>query len=176
MARLATIDPNAATGTVKQLFDGPLKNLKVNMLTSLANSPAALEAFAVMHGALGKGTLSAKEREVIALASAQANGCGYCQAAHTAIGKMVGLTDQQTIDARAGTLTDPKLGALTRFVGALIEHRGHVSDGDVRTLRDAGYTEAQHAEVIANYALNVFTNYFNEFNHTEVDFPVPAAV
>ncbi|MBN4062158.1 carboxymuconolactone decarboxylase family protein [Bacteroidales bacterium AH-315-I05] len=39
-----------------------------------------------------KTTLSAKEKEVIKLATSQINGCRYCQSAHTALGKMNGFT------------------------------------------------------------------------------------
>ncbi len=37
--------------------------------------------------------LSTKLREQIALTVSEANGCGYCVAAHCAIGKSVGLSD-----------------------------------------------------------------------------------
>ncbi len=37
--------------------------------------------------------------------------------------------------------------------------------------RAAGLTDAEITEVIANVALNVFTNYFNLVAKTELDFP-----
>ena len=68
-------------------------------------------------------------------------------------------------------MDDPKLGALARFVVALNEKRGFVSDENLTAFRDAGYTDGHVAEVIAAYALNVYTNYFNHVNQTEIDFP-----
>ena len=35
----------------------------------------------------------------------------------------------------------------------------------------AGFSEGEVAEIVANVALNIFTNYFNHVAETEVDFP-----
>jgi AhpD family alkylhydroperoxidase len=42
-----------------------------------------------------------RKKEVVNLAVSQLNGCKYCQAAHTATGKMNGFTDDQ-IELRKG--------------------------------------------------------------------------
>jgi alkylhydroperoxidase family enzyme len=49
---------------------------------------------------------------------------------------------------------------------------------DVNRLRRAGYTDRAVGEIVANVALNLFTNSFNHVAGTEVDFsaaPDPAA-
>ncbi len=51
------------------------------------------------------------------------------------------------------------------------ENRGHVSDGSVQKVQEAGYTDEQVVEMIANVALTTFSNYFNETIGTEVDIP-----
>ncbi len=174
MPRFATIDP--ASAPVKTIFDGPLKGKHFNLFKGLANSPAALNAYLAFSGALANGALSAKEREVIALAVAEANNCGYCAAAHTVIGKGSGLTEAQTVEARRGTLADPKLNALLKFTLALHEKRGFIADGDFAAAKAAGYTDGQLAEAIGNYGLNIFTNYFNHANGTVIDFPTPPSI
>jgi AhpD family alkylhydroperoxidase len=63
-----------------------------NMTRAMANSPAVLDGYLQLSGALTKGKLPAKTREEIALAVSQANSCDYCLAAHSTIGKMVGLS------------------------------------------------------------------------------------
>lgn len=171
MPRMTTIDPAAATGHVKEIFEGPLKGKTFNIFKTMAHSPAALDAYLGLAGALGRGVLSGKEREVIQLAIGQVNNCDYCTAAHTAIGKGAGLTEAQTIEARRGALADPKLNALVRFTLNIHEKRGFVSDADLGAFRAAGYNEAAVAEVLANYALAVYTNYFNHVNETTTDFP-----
>ena len=52
-----------------------------------------------------------------------------------------------------------------------MQDRGHVSDEDVAEVRRAGYNDGEIAEIVANVALNVFTNYFNRVADTEIDFP-----
>lgn len=176
MARITPVDPATATGRAKEIFEGPLKGKYFNIFRSMAASPAALDAYLGMAGALSNASLSAKEREVIQLAVAQANNCDYCLAAHTMIGKGAGLTEAQTIEARRGTLADPKLDAIAKFALRIQEKRGFVSDADLAAFKKAGYSDAHVAEAIATYALAIYTNFFNHVNHTAVDFPTPPTI
>jgi len=41
----------------------------------------------------------------------------------------------------------------------------------VETVRRAGFSDGEIAEIIAHVALNIFTNYFNNTAEVEVDFP-----
>jgi alkylhydroperoxidase family enzyme len=41
----------------------------------------------------------------------------------------------------------------------------------VASLRAAGATDAELAEIVGAVALNIFSNYFNHIAGTEVDFP-----
>ena len=177
MARLTQIPPEAASGRTRELLDAVKGKLGLvpNMTRAMANSPAALDGYLQLSGALGKGTLSARSREQIALAVAQANGCDYCLAAHSAVGRMVGLTVDQIRDSRLGTAVDPKADALIRFALKVEDARGAVGDDDLEEVRRAGFDDAAIAEVVANVALHVFTNDFNRLVGTDLDFPaVPA--
>jgi AhpD family alkylhydroperoxidase len=115
--------------------------------------------------------LSPQLREQIALAVAQENDCDYCLAAHTALGRSVGLSDEAIRDSRRGASPDSKTDAALRFARLIVEKRGRVSDEDVARVRYAGHTDAEIAEIVANVAVNIFTNYFNHVAETEVDFP-----
>lgn len=176
MPRLNTVNPATATGRAKEIFEGPLKGKHFNIFKAMANSPAALDVYLAMSGALNNASLSAPEREVIQLAVGQANNCDYCVDAHTAIGTMVGLTKEQTIEARRGSMADPKLAALAKFALAIHEKRGFVSDADLAAFKAAGYADAHVAEAVATYALALYTNYFNHVNHTQSDFPSAPAI
>jgi uncharacterized peroxidase-related enzyme len=176
MPRLNVVDPASAEGRAKELLQGPLKDKPLNIFKGLANSGAALDAYVSMSGALSNGELSAKEREAIALALGEANNCDYCTAAHTAIAKQAGMSEGETVAARRGEADDEKMKALITFVLKLRDASGFVEDRDVQAMRDAGYSDGGIAEAVANYALNVFTNYFNHVNETEVDFPKAPAM
>jgi uncharacterized peroxidase-related enzyme len=173
MSRIHQIAPEAATGKAKELLDAVQGKLGLvpNITRAMANSPSVLEGYLGLSGALGKGGLSAKNREQIALAVGQANQCDYCLAAHSTIGKMVGLTPDQILDSRRGTAVDPKSDALIRFARKVVDERGQVSDADVAEVRAAGLDDGAIAEVVANVALNIFTNYFNHVAETDIDFP-----
>ncbi len=172
MARLPVVDPTHES--VQDIFGGPLKGKEFNIFKGMANSPAVLKLYLAMAGAVDGFSLSPAEREVIQLATAEANGCDYCTAAHTAIGKGAGLSEQQTVEARQGRIDgDDKLNALAQFASALHSKKGFVSDEDLAEFKSAGYTDGHVAEVVGVYAQAVFTNYFNHVNETEVDFPAP---
>ena len=66
---------------------------------------------------------------------------------------------------------DPKKAAALAFVHDVAENRGHVSDDSVRAVQQAGYTDEQIIEMIANVALTTFSNYLNDTIGTEVDIP-----
>jgi uncharacterized peroxidase-related enzyme len=176
MPRLLPIDPASATGRVKEIFEGPLKGKAFNIFKSMANSPAALDVYLAMSGALAKSHLSAKEREVIQLAIGEANHCEYCTAAHTAIGLASGLTREQTIEARKGAMQDAQLNTLAKFVLKVNEKKGFVSDADLQAMHSAGYTNAHIADAVACVALAIYTNYFNHVNDTPSDFPTAPAL
>jgi uncharacterized peroxidase-related enzyme len=178
MARLTQISPDKATGRARELLDAVKGKLGLvpNMTRAMANSPAALDGYLQYSGALSKGTLPARLREQIALAVAQANGCDYCLAAHSAVGRMVGLSADQIRDSRLGTAVDPKADALIQFALKVVDARGGVADADLEEVRRAGFDDAAMAEVVANVALHIYTNYFNRMAGTDLDFPQAPAL
>lgn len=148
-----------------------------NLFRIVANSPAALEGYLALSGALAKGTLPAPTRERIALAVAQFNGCSYCLSAHSYLGKnLAKLSDAEIIANRHGSSLDPKADAAVRFAVKVVRERGHVADADVQAVRMAGYDDAQIVEIVQHVALNTWTNYVNEVAKTEVDFPMAQAL
>jgi uncharacterized peroxidase-related enzyme len=144
-----------------------------NLFRLVGTSPAALEGYLGLNGALGKGKLDARTRERIALAVAEINGCSYCLSAHSYLGKnMAKLSDSEISANRAGGSEDPKANAAVRFAVRIVTERGHVSDDDLASVRQAGYDDAQLLEIVLHVALNTLTNYVNEVAKTEIDFPV----
>jgi len=159
------------------LFDAVEKQLGVvpNLFRLIGNSPAALEGYLGLNGALGR-TLDAKTRERIALATAQANGCDYCLSAHTYLGlNLAKLDDVEIALNRTGHSGDAKADAAVAFARKVLDTRGRVSDADLAEVRLAGFSEAQVVEIVAAVAVNVLTNYVNNVAETDIDFPVVLA-
>ncbi len=173
----ATID--AAPASARPLLEAVKKQLGVvpNLFRMVATSPAALEGYLGLSGALQKGSLPAQTRERIALSIAQVNGCGYCLAAHAYLGRNLAKLDDAEIAAnRNGGSRDPKADAAVRFAAKVARERGHVADSDLQAVRLAGYDDAQIIEIVLHVALNTWTNYVNEVAKTEIDFPAVEAL
>ncbi|MEO5615006.1 MAG: peroxidase-related enzyme [Cypionkella sp.] len=180
MSRIATPASIAdAPLAAKPLLEAVKKQLGVvpNLFRVVSNSPAALEGYLGLSGALGKGTLAAATRERIALAVAEINGCSYCLSAHSYLGKNLAKLDAAEILAnRMGHSNDPKAAAAVHFATLVTKARGHVSDDDLRAVKLAGYDDAQVVEIVLHVALNTWTNYINEVAQTVIDFPVAEAL
>ena len=174
MSRLSIPTVENAPEASKPLFAAVNKQLGVvpNLMKLVGHSPAALEGYLSLNGALAKGKLDAKLRERIALAVAEYNGCEYCLSAHDYLGRNVAKLNDSDIDAaRDGHATDARTDAALRFARRVTELRGRVSDTDLSTLRDAGFDEASTVEIVVTVALNVLTNYVNNVAQTDIDFP-----
>jgi uncharacterized peroxidase-related enzyme len=172
----ATIDDAPAAS--RPFLEAVKKQLGVvpNLFRLVSNSPAALEGYLGLSGALSKGALPAPTRERIALAVAEINGCDYCLSAHTYLGKnLAKLNDAEITANRSGASNDPRADAAVRFAVKVARERGHVSEEDVRAVKLAGYDDAQVIEIVQHVALNTWTNYINEVAKTDIDFPVVSA-
>jgi uncharacterized peroxidase-related enzyme len=144
-----------------------------NMFRLIANSPAALEGYLNLSGALSKGKLPPQTRERIALAVAEVDGCSYCLSAHTYLARNLAKLDDAEITAnRNGASNDPKADAAVRFATEVIRNRGHVSDAVFAAVKAAGYDDGQIIEIIQHVALNAWTNFLNEAVKTDIDFPI----
>jgi AhpD family alkylhydroperoxidase len=110
------------------IFDNLQKGLGFvpNLYATFAYSETALGDYLTLQNR--KSSLRAKEREIINLVVSQVNGCVYCQAAHTALGKMNGFTDDQILVIRTGEVPfDSKFDALAKFMKETTVNRGKPS-------------------------------------------------
>ena len=180
MSRIFTPESIESSPTSSQpLLEAVKKQLGSvpNLFRVLGNSPAALEGYLALNGALAKSRVDAKTRERIALLVAQVNGCEYCLAAHTYLGKNVAKLEPSELDAnRRGESNDAKATAALRFVKEVVHERGHISSSAIEDVKNAGYIDEEIVEIIAIIALNTLTNYVNSVAGTIVDFPKVAPI
>jgi uncharacterized peroxidase-related enzyme len=174
MSRLSIPSVDTAPEASKPLLAAVKQQLGVvpNLMKLVGHSPAALEGYLSLNGALAKGKLDAKLRERIALGVAEFNGCDYCLSAHSYLGANVAKLNQTELDAaRDFHSEDVRADAALRFARRVAESHGRVSDAELATLRAAGFDEAGVIEIVVNVALNVLTNYVNNVAQTDIDFP-----
>jgi uncharacterized peroxidase-related enzyme len=175
MTRLKAVNPDEATGKTKELFNAIEGKLGMvpNMMRTMGNSPALLEGYLNLSGALAHGLLGAKTGELLALAISENNACDYCLSAHSFLGEKLVHIDTNTLhNARQANSTDAKTDAALKFALVLLAKKGLVSDADVNTVKAAGLSEGEIGEIVGHVALNILTNYFNNTANTEIDFPV----
>lgn len=84
---------------------------------------------------------------------------------------MVGLDEDDILTSRRASSSDAKTDAALKFAHQIVVKRGEVRDSELSAVRDAGYDDGEITEIVANVALNIFTNYFNHIAQTVVDFP-----
>jgi uncharacterized peroxidase-related enzyme len=174
MPRIAAIDPAAATGRTKDLLDDVHRTFGAtpNLFRTAAASLATLESMLRQFQILGGGAIDKGLGEQIALAVAQANGCSYCLSAHTAIGKLYGVSEEELDSSRAAVSADSRKQAALEFAQAVALKRGAVTDMEFARARAAGWSDSELAEILAHVGLNVFTNYYAIATQMEIDWPV----
>ena len=117
-----------------------------NVFLVLAYRPEEFRAFFAYHDALmdKPGNLTKAEREMIVVATSNANQCQYCVVAHGAIlrirAKNALIADQVAINYRKADIT-PRQKAMLDF-GMKVSARAHeVNDEDFATLQAHGFTQ-----------------------------------
>lgn len=152
------------------IFDNLQKMLGFvpNLYAFYAHSETALADYLALQNR--KSSLRAKEREVVNLVVSQINDCRYCQAAHTAIGKMQGFSDEQIIEIRKAEISfDARLDALAKFVRETAERRGNPSPEAVENLFAAGYTQGNLVDIVIVIGDKIVSNYLHSITQLPID-------
>jgi AhpD family alkylhydroperoxidase len=176
MSRIAIPAVTNATGATAEIYARVRKiagGSVPNLFAALGHlAPATLNGALDAEGALASSSLSKQDLETIKLLVSEQTGCDYCVAAHFMLGKMTGLSAETLGQIRSGKPTgEPRRDALAHFVLTLQNTRGTIGESELATIRAAGYSDTQLAEMSLAIAMTIFTNTFNRINDTDVDFP-----
>jgi uncharacterized peroxidase-related enzyme len=171
--RIRAVDADTAPEATKALLAAVTKQMGgvPNILAAMAQSRAALDGYLGFASGLGKGSFSAALRTPIAHAVAGANACDYCASVHSAVGQRAGLSVEETRRNLTGQASESKNAAVLALARSIVKKRGQLVDSDLTAFHAAGYGSDALVELVANVALNIFTNYFNHIAGTEIDFP-----
>jgi alkylhydroperoxidase family enzyme len=173
---MPTIEPvelaTAAEASVK-LLKGPEAKMgrPMNMLRTLAHSPAMLDAYLHFFGVLEQISLSPQLRTLMSCTIAQKMGGEYMLAGSVAFAGREGLSPAQTEASRHAKSDDQKTHQVLQFAAKVIEEHGQLPSSDVESLRQAGFSDQEIVEIIGMIGLNVWRNLFNLIAQTSVDFP-----
>jgi uncharacterized peroxidase-related enzyme len=125
-----------------------------NVFLVLAHRPDEFRAFFAYHDALmdKPGPITKAEREMIVVATSNANQCQYCVVAHGAIlrirAKNPQIADQVAINYRKADIT-PRQMAMIDFAMKVSARAYEVGDADVAELKTHGFTEEDAWDIAA---------------------------
>lgn len=161
----------------QEIFDNLNKGLGMvpNLYAVMALSDNALGNYLSFQNA--KTTFSNKEKQTVNLVVSQVNECSYCQAAHTTLGKMNGLTEEQTIEIRKGSAPfDNKLDVLVKLAKEITAKKGFASTETIDAFINAGYSKGQVVELVFLVAEKTAMNYVHAITKVEIDFPLAKTI
>jgi uncharacterized peroxidase-related enzyme len=143
----------------------------MNMVRTLAHSPAMLDACLHFFGALEQGQLSPRLRTLISGTVAQEMRGEYMLAALVPFGAHEGISPAEIEDSRHARSDDQKTQQVLQFAAKVIQEHGHLPTSEVESLRQAGFSDQQIVEVIGMIAINVWRNLINVIAQTSINFP-----
>lgn len=160
----------------QSIFDNLHKALGFvpNLYATIAWSDNGLGRFLAYQNA--KTSLNNKEKEAVNLVVSEVNGCSYCKAAHTAIGKMNGFTEDQLRDIRLEKAGNPKLNALVKLAADITRNRGNAAPALVDDFYAQGYTNENLVDLILQISDKTAMNYLHNLTRIPVDFPAAPAL
>jgi uncharacterized peroxidase-related enzyme len=125
-----------------------------NVFLTLAHRPEEFRAFFAYHDALmdKPGPISKAEREMIVVATSNANQCQYCVVAHGAIlrirAKNAQIADQVAVNYRKADIT-ARQKAMLDFAMKVSMQAYEVGDADIETLKRHDFTEEDAWDIAA---------------------------
>lgn len=141
-----------------------------NVFGVLAEAPVAVEAYGALNELFVRSSFTPTERHVVWFANIYENDCTYCMAAHTGIAKFENIPEEVVEATRSGSAhADPRLEALRSFTRSVVVNRGWVSDDELATFLEAGFTRQHVMEILVGVAHKVLSTYANHIAKTPLD-------
>ena len=134
-----------------------------NVFLVLAHRPEEFRAFFAFHDALmeKESGLTKAEREMIVVATSNANQCQYCVVAHGAIlrirAKNPLIADQVAVNYRKADIT-PRQKAMLDFAMKVSREAGSIEEADFAALREHGFSDEDAWDIGAVAAFFALSN------------------
>lgn len=160
------------------IFDELLKKIGMvpNIYAVTGYSSDSLKLHMETTNNAGKGSFSNRELEAIRLAVSEVNKCSYCLAAHTAIAKMNGFSDEDALSFRDLSSSDEKLRVLTTLASDITANRGKPSQENIDNFFALGYSKKALIDMVSVIVDITFTNYIHGITQVPIDFPEVVSV
>jgi uncharacterized peroxidase-related enzyme len=143
-----------------------------NLYAAIGYSSHALKGLLGLEEELNKGVFTAKEKEAVNLVVSEVNHCDYCLAAHTMMAGMKGISKEDILSFRKGSIDDPRLNAILELAKSISEQKGDVDPAKLENFLALGFDNSAVMELIGLVILRTFTNYVFAVTKIPVDFPL----
>ena len=171
MARINLIQPDAAGGEVKEIYEKTLRGKPGNAQKALAQRPEMLKNFLSFYASVGR-SLDRKLYELIYIRVSLINGCHYCTQHHLASSKRVGLTQEDWAALQRGDYSrySEKEKAALAYIDKLTRNPHDISDTDFADLKKQ-FSDPEIVDIHLLAGLANLTNRFTDPLGLEVEFP-----
>ncbi len=141
-----------------------------NLINEMVTSPAVAQVYLNGQDAMVEASLTNQEQQAVQLTVATYNGCRYCVAAHSTLGKLAGISPDDLQAIKSDDLPqDERLKSVVMATRLILEKRGWLNKLEIQWLAVRGIDRAQVYEIIALIGLKTISNYINHIAQTEVD-------
>ncbi|PHR95097.1 MAG: peroxidase [Blastopirellula sp.] len=173
MQRLNAVNPETAQGRTKELLNNVNEAFGMipNTAKVMANSPAVLESFLSFTQAMGSASIGEKLYNQVKLSTSETNACNYCTSILSAVAPSAGLSADDILAGRTSSSEDQRTDVALKFGEAVLESRGKVTETQLKSVRAAGFNDAEIVEIVTSVVLGCFTNFLNNVADTELDVP-----
>lgn len=172
MQKFPSYDVNTVPSAAKPLFERAIKETGrlPNIYQYMAESPQLLEGYQFLRGLFRNSSFTPVEQESVLLSINYEHDCKYCMAVHSARAKMAKMPDDVLDALRNGSpIQDDKLEALRVFTRKMVVERAWVTDQDVETFLEIGYTHQNVMEIVLAIGMKVLTTYSNHLFNAPLD-------
>lgn len=105
--------------------------------------------------------LNRKVSERFSIAVQVHQGRGLCLDSHVNAARALGINEDETERARAGTSADPAIAAIITLALQIYREPTEITDEQILGLRGHGYTDREIADVVGIVTLNILIGAFN---------------
>jgi uncharacterized peroxidase-related enzyme len=165
MPNLHNVEPSNASKEVLDLYNDFNNRMGFpetpNFLKAQGASEAAVRGtWGLVRSVLVEGELPRSLKEMIFVAISIDRECRYCEAAHLACCRMLGV-DPKTLEALVANINDVEPAAARealRFAVKCSRSPQSLTEQDFKSLRDHGFVDSKITEIISMSGLAVYAN------------------
>jgi len=164
MARVALLDPDQATGTVREVFERVKSYYRMvpALQKALAYLPETTDAlWTLSRTTVREGSIREELKRLFFAVTAYEVECDYCTAAHmiALLGKRWSREEcVEIIEGKPSPRLSDKENAAVNFARLVGRRPAAVTDEMVEELRAVGWTDAEIVEIVASVALMRYTS------------------